>query len=61
MSVSFIRIIEKLQKGANGPINAADETPESTAAHKVLFEAAVAAKEHRPDKGIEAILVTKSD
>lgn len=54
-------IIGKLQKGVNGPINAADETPDSTAARNFLFEAAVAAKAHRPDKGIEAILDARSD
>lgn len=54
-------IIDKLQKGVNGPINAADETPDSTAARNFLFEAAVAAKAHRPDRGIEAILDARSD
>lgn len=54
-------IIEKLQKGVNGPINAVDETADSTAARNFLFEAAVAAKAHRPDKGIEAILDARSD
>ena len=54
-------VIEKLQKGVNGPINAADETRDSTAARNFLFEAAVAAKAHRPDKGIETILDARSD
>jgi hypothetical protein len=54
-------VVEKLQKGVNGPINAADETPDSTAARNFLFEAVVAAKAHRPDKGIEAILDARSD
>ena len=54
-------IIEKLKKGVNGPINAADETPESTFSRNFLFEATVAAKAHRPEKGIEAILDAKSD
>lgn len=54
-------VIEKLQKGVNGPINAADETADSTAARNFLFEAAVAAKAHRPDNGIEAILDAMSD
>ncbi|SFN22023.1 hypothetical protein SAMN05660284_00890 [Formivibrio citricus] len=54
-------IIEKLQKAVNGPINAADETSESTTARNFLFEAAVAAKAHRPGRGIEAILDAKSD
>ena len=54
-------IVEKLRKGVNGPINAADETSESTAARNFLFEATVAAKAHRPDRGVEAILDAKSD
>lgn len=54
-------IISKLQKGVNGPINAADETPESTSSRNFLFEAAVAARAHRPDKGIAVILGAKSD
>ena len=54
-------VIEKLQKGVNGPINAADETPNSTAARNFLFEVVVAAKAHHPDKGIEAILNARSD
>lgn len=54
-------IVGKLQKGVNGPINAADETPDSTAARNFLFEAVVAAKAHRPDIGIEAILDARSD
>ncbi len=54
-------VIQKLQKGVNGPINAADETPDSTAARNFLFEATVAAKAHRPDKGVEAILDARSD
>lgn len=54
-------VVQKLKKGINGPINAADETPESTAARNFLFEASVAAKAHRPEKGIEAILDARSD
>lgn len=54
-------VIEKLQKGVNGPINASDETPASTAARNFLFEVSVAAKGHRPGRGIEAILDAKSD
>ena len=38
-----------------------DETSESTAARNFLFEATVAARAHRPDRGIEAILDAKSD
>lgn len=54
-------IIEKIQKGVNGPVNAVDETPDSTAARNFLYEATVAARAHRPDKGIEAILDASSD
>lgn len=54
-------IIGKLEKGVNGPINAADETPESTAARNHLFEARVAARAHRPTLGVEAILDATSD
>lgn len=54
-------IIDKLQKGVNGPINATDETPESTTARNFLFEASVAARAHRPDLGVEAILDASSD
>lgn len=54
-------VIEKLQKAVNGPINAADETPDSTAARNFLFEAAVAARAHRPNRGTEAILNSVSD
>lgn len=54
-------IIHKLQIAVNGPMNAADETPESTHARNFLFEVTVAAKAHRPDRGIEAILNAKSD
>lgn len=59
--IHLAAIIEKLRKGVNGPINAADETPDSTAARNFLFEAAVAARAHRPEKGIEAILGARSD
>ena len=54
-------VVDKLQKGVNGPINAADETSESTAARNFLFEATVAAKAHRPEEGVEAILDARSD
>ena len=54
-------IVAKLQEGVNGPINANDETEKSTKARNFLFEAIVAAKAHRPIKGIEAILDAESD
>lgn len=60
-SDQLVSIIKKLKKGVNGPINAADETPVSTAARNFLFEATVAAKAHRPDRGVEAILDAESD
>ncbi|WP_293006780.1 hypothetical protein [Nitrosomonas sp.] len=57
----IVSIVDKLQDGVNGPIYAADETPESTRARNFLFEAIVAAKTNRPEKGMEAILDTGSD
>ena len=54
-------VIQKLQKAVNGPIDAADESPDSTAARNFLFEVAVAAKAHCPDRGVAAILDAKSD
>lgn len=54
-------IIDKLQKGVNGPINANEETPKSTTARNFLFEATVAARAHRPQSGVEAILNAVSD
>ncbi len=54
-------LIEKLQKSVNGPIKASNETSDSTAARNFLFEAVVAAKAHRPDRDIEAILNARSD
>lgn len=57
----LVSIVDKLQKGVNGPINVADETPQSTADRNYLFEVSVAAKAHRPEKGVEAILDSRSD
>ncbi|GAW97956.1 MULTISPECIES: hypothetical protein [Colwellia] len=54
-------IIEKLKKGVKGPINSSDETPKSTTARNFLFEALFAAKVHRPDFGVKAILNAESD
>ncbi|WP_281915946.1 hypothetical protein [Caldimonas thermodepolymerans] len=54
-------IIQKLQAAVNGPIDAADETPDSTAARNFLFEVAMAARAHLPERGIEAILDARSD
>lgn len=54
-------IIEKLKKGVKGPINSSDETPKSTTARNFLFEALFAAKVHRPEFGVKAILNAESD
>lgn len=54
-------IAEKLQKAVNGPVNAAEETSDSTTARNFLFEATVAAKAYHPDKGVATILDAKSD
>lgn len=54
-------IVSKLDKAVNGPISAADETPRSTEARNYLFEAATAARLHRPASGVEAILDAESD
>ncbi len=54
-------IISKLDKAVNGPTNVADETPNSTEARNYLFEAATAARLHRPASGVEAILDAESD
>lgn len=55
------KIAEKLQKGVNGPINAADESPKSTTARNYIFEVVVAARAHRPNAGIQTILNARSD
>jgi len=55
------KIVEKLKKGVNGPINSSNETPKSTTARNFLFEALFAAKVHKPDSGIKAILNAVSD
>ena len=54
-------ICEKLQKGVNGPLNASDETPSSTTARNSIFEVLVAAKFHKPHKGISTIFASPSD
>lgn len=54
-------IKDKLVKAVNGPVNAAEETPKSTVARNFLFEAVVAARGHRPIRGVEAIFDAKSD
>jgi len=54
-------ILKKLQKAVNGPIKTVDEKPGSTTARNYLFEAAVAARIHRPSLGSAAILNADSD
>lgn len=54
--LQLISVTEKLKKAVNGPINAANETPKTTAARNYLFEATVAAMAHRPARRVEAIL-----
>ena len=54
-------ITEKLQKGVNGPIHSIEETSKSTTARNFIFEALVAARSHRPDNGVKAILDAVSD
>jgi len=57
----LLSVAAKLERGVNGPINAAEETPVSTAARNFLFEAVTAAKAHRPEHGVEAILNARTD
>lgn len=59
--LQLISVTEKLKKAVNGPINAANETPKTTAARNYLFEATVAAMAHRPARRVEAILNARSD
>ncbi len=54
-------VASKLQKAVNGPIRASDESEKSTAARNFLFEAIVAAKAHKPSRGVTAILDARSD
>lgn len=60
-SSELAQLVDKLQKGINGPINASDETPKSTVARNFSFEATVAARSHRPQVGVETILNATSD
>ncbi|GJL66428.1 MAG: hypothetical protein NPIRA05_13990 [Nitrospirales bacterium] len=57
----LLSIASKLQKGVNGPINSATETNESSTARNFIFEALVAARSHRPEKGVQAIFDSPSD
>lgn len=54
-------IIEKLKKAVNGPIFSSEETPKSTKARNFLFEAAVAARLHQPERSMLTILDSISD
>lgn len=60
-SNQLTKIIEKLQKSVNGPLNAIEEKPETTAARNFLFEALLAARSHRPQRGISCIFDAASD
>ncbi|MCU7806299.1 MAG: hypothetical protein KZQ73_00275 [Candidatus Thiodiazotropha sp. (ex Semelilucina semeliformis)] len=54
-------VASKLKKAVNGPINSRSETGASSTARNYLFEALVAARSHRPEKGIETIFNSMSD
>jgi len=54
-------IASKLQKGVNGPVDLASETNDSSTARNFIFEALVAARSHRPDKGVETIFDAAAD
>ena len=54
-------IAEKLQKGVNGPFNAAKESVKSTTARNFIFEALVASRCHRPKNGVSTIFNSTSD
>lgn len=51
----------KLIKGVNGPVNSVDEAPKSSDARNFVFEALMAARAHRPNSGVTAILDAESD
>ena len=57
----LVSIVEKLQKGVNGPVNSAEETSKSTVARNFIFEALVAARCHAPSSSVEVIFNAKSD
>jgi hypothetical protein len=54
-------IVKKLKQGVKGPIRLSDETSKSSKARNFLFEALFAAKVHKPDSGVKAILNAASD
>ena len=54
-------IITKLQKGVNGPLNAENETPKTTEARNLIFEALVAAKFHNHAQNLSTILTASTD
>lgn len=54
-------IVDKLQKGVNGPIQSAEETSKSTTARNYIFEALVAARCNVPKGSVQAILNSQSD
>lgn len=54
-------IVEKLQEAVNGPSYLFEESPRTSRPRNFLFEAAVAAKVHQPERGIKAMLNTPTD
>lgn len=54
-------IAERLQEAVNGPSYLFDEKPRTSRPRNFLFEAAVAAKVHQPERGIEAMLDPPTD
>lgn len=55
------KIIEKLQKSVNGPLTSISEKAKTSTARNYLFEAFVAARCHRPSRGVSCILDASSD
>ena len=54
-------IAERLQQAVNGPSYLFNENPRTSRPRNFLFEAAVAAKVHKPERGIEAMLHPPTD
>lgn len=55
------KIIKKLQISVNGPLNSVSEQANTSTARNYLFEAYVAARCHRPQRGVSCILDASSD
>ncbi|MGJ8619076.1 MAG: hypothetical protein ACSHWN_01990 [Methylophilaceae bacterium] len=60
-SNQLTKIIKKLQISVNGPLNSISEKAKTTTARNYLFEAYVAARCHRPGRGVSCILDASSD